>query len=167
MAPQMSNRIKYPYYYRVSNPYIFGKALVNILKKWKVKRVAIVKSYDIQMSVTAEDYVTELNLAGIEIVTVITVLNEDVLKYNFNAYYTELKRKVASFESTHVLIFFKGTNVRYIVTALQQNVGQINKFFWSAWNVSLPADVRDLDGRIIVPQNFSLIGKDYVYYKIN
>jgi hypothetical protein len=96
MAPQMSNKTIYPYYYRVSSPYLFGKPLAALLKRWNIKRVALVKSFDVQMEITAQDYITELTAAGIEIVTIITVLNSDASaqpRPTFNSYYAELKRK--------------------------------------------------------------------------
>jgi hypothetical protein len=42
-------------------------------------------------------------------------------------------------------------------------VGQLTRFFWNAWNVTLSEDIKDSFGNVTVPQNFSLVGEEYVW----
>ena len=103
----MSNKKKYPYYYRTNAPSTSGKAIVKLLNQWNIRKIALVQTLDAKAREYARQVVQEASKSNITILTSVRVSLDhqsnviqgnksdpnNIPKYSlFKNYYNELKR---------------------------------------------------------------------------
>ncbi|KAJ3327550.1 hypothetical protein HDU76_011559 [Blyttiomyces sp. JEL0837] len=91
-SPTLSDKNRYPYFFRMGTGDGFGDYIAQLLQYWKVTRVALVVGFDAWSVAGGLDAMTSFKRFGIQIITKIAISRDSYMRHDYTQNYRTLKQ---------------------------------------------------------------------------